>query len=237
MLEGLHFAVLLEEGTNPLEYNYIRLRLMEEEALVTVVGTDRLDYMLEDHSYARADIIVSEVSNSTFDGVFIPGGIGPEKLRLYPQIIDLVRDCHKRGKICAAICHGQLVLISTGLMRGIKATAAWSMQDDLREVGVIVPENCRAVRDGQFVTAIFPVDLPQFFQLSLDALSDIEKKVLPAGYPGRLSGKRYGILVDDYTNLIQVFYVKFRIEEDGGNAVLIGRSSGQSVKLSTFPWE
>ena len=50
MLNHLHFAVLLEEDTNPTEYTYSRLRLIEAGARVTVIGLDRLEYRLEDHS-------------------------------------------------------------------------------------------------------------------------------------------------------------------------------------------
>ena len=170
MLTGLHFAVLLERDTNPTEYNYSRLRLKEANAQVTVVGLDRLDYRLEDHSTGHADTVIDRIAGQPFDGVLIPGGLGPEKLRQSTQILDLVRGCHARGKLCGAICHGQQVLISAGLMRSVRATAAWSMMDDLRAVGAVVPEGVRAVRDEQIVTAIFPSDLPAFFHLIFEAL-------------------------------------------------------------------
>ena len=121
----------------------------------------------------------------------IPGGLGPEKLRTDRRIVALVEDCFARGKLCAAICHGQQVLISAGLLRGVRATAAWSMQDDLRHVGAIVPDNARAVRDGRIVTAIFPRDLPDFFRLVLAAVGEIEGRGLPGGYPDRLAGQRW----------------------------------------------
>jgi protease I len=134
-VSGLHIAVLLERDTNPTEYNYTRLRLKEAGAQVTVIGLDRLEYQLEDHSTGRADTTIDQVGDMSFDGVVIPGGLGPEKLRLNTRVLDLVRDCHARGKLCAAICHGQLHVgdtISAGLMRGVRATAAWSMMDDLQ---------------------------------------------------------------------------------------------------------
>ena len=54
-LSGLRVAVLLEQGTNPVEYHYCRLRLAEAGAVVTVIGNDRLEYELEDHCAAHAD--------------------------------------------------------------------------------------------------------------------------------------------------------------------------------------
>ena len=237
MLTGMHVAVLLERDTNPTEFNYTRLRLKEAGARVTVIGLDRLEYQLEDHSTGRADTTIDQVGDVTFDGVVIPGGLGPEKLRLNTRVLDLVRDCHARGKLCAAICHGQLVLISAGLMRGVRATAAWSMMDDLRAVGAVVPAGVRAVRDGQFVTAIFPQDLPEFFHLIFEALADLEGVRLPDGYPERLAGQVWGIVVDDASDGLQVHYLRLRVQEEGGTALLLGRRQGQEIRLSSPAWE
>lgn len=83
MLEGMHFAVFVEENTNPTEYNYCRLRLKEAGARVTVIGLTRLEYRLEDHSPGYADVMIDELPQTSFDGVVIPGGLGPES------------DCHR----------------------------------------------------------------------------------------------------------------------------------------------
>jgi protease I len=149
-LTGLNFAVLLERGTNPTEFQYGRLRLREAGAQVTVIGQGRFEYELEDHSIGCADASTDEIEDRQFDGVFIPGGLGPEKLRQNPKVIDLVRACHSRGKVCAATCHGQQVLISADLMRGVRATAAWSMMGDLpRFMGTLISQfgaNCSLER-------------------------------------------------------------------------------------------
>jgi protease I len=237
MLEGLQFAVLLERGTNPTEYNYARLRLVEAGAQVTVIGLGQSAYELEDHSLGYADATIDEVTDRAFDGILIPGGLGPEKLRQNAAVIQVVQDCHARGKLCAAICHGQQVLISAGLMRGVRATAAWSMLDDLRAVGAIVPQGERAVRDGQIVTAMFPQDLPAFFHLVFGALEELEERQPAAGYPNRLAGQTWGIVVDDASDGTQVQYLRLRVEEEGGVALLLGRRAGQRVRLGSPAWE
>jgi putative intracellular protease/amidase len=182
-------------------------------------------------------VTIDQVIGHPFDAVVIPGGLGPEKLRQHPAVIDLVKACHRQGRLCAAICHGQLVLISAGLMRGVRATAAWSMMDDLRMAGAIVPEGVRAVRDGQIVTAIFPRDLPEFFRLILAALVDLAGRKLPAGYPDRLAGQTWGIVIDDASDATQVDYLRLRVQEEGGTALLLGRRVGQEIKLSSPAWE
>lgn len=237
MLSGLRVAVLLEQGTNPLEYHYCRLRLVEAGAEVTVMGSQRLDYQLEDHSTARADAVIEDVCDVPFDGVVIPGGLGPEKLRLNPAIVEMVRDCHDRGKVCAGICHGQQVMISAGFMSGRRATSAWSMLDDLRAVGAKCDPVQRAVRDGNVVTAIFPQDLPAFWRLVMQAFAEIEGRELPPGYPHRLARKRLAIVVDGASDSVQTNYLRYRIEEEGGRAVLVGRKAGETLSLGAAPWE
>ena len=61
MKDTLHFAVLVEEGTNPVEFNYCRLRLKEAGIRVSVVGRDKREYRLEDHSLGYADMTAAEL--------------------------------------------------------------------------------------------------------------------------------------------------------------------------------
>jgi protease I len=237
MPTDLHIAILLERDTNPIEFNYSRLRLKEAGIQVTVIGLNQLEYRLEDYSFGYADTVIDHVTEQAFDGVLIPGGLGPEKLRQNGKVVAMVKDCYKRHKMCAAICHGQQLLISAGLMRGVHATAAWSIMDDLRAVGAIVPSGVRTVRDGQIVTAIFPEDLPEFFHLIFEALADLEGWQPPVGYPERLSGQVWGIVVDDASDATQLHYLRLRVQEEGGTALLLGRRAGQEIRFSpAYEW-
>lgn len=202
-----------------------------------MIGPNQLEYRLEDHSFGYADTIIDRVSEQSFDGVLIPGGLGPEKLRQNSKVIAMVKDCYKRGNMCAAVCHGQQLLISAGLMKGVHATAAWSMMDDLRAVGAIVPTGVRAVRDGQIVTAIFSQDLPEFFHLIFETLADLKGWQPPVGYPKRLSGQIWGIVVDDASDSTQLNYLRLRIQEESGTAILLGRRTGQEIRLSSPAYE
>lgn len=236
-LAGLHFAVLVARGSNPVEFHAIRLRLREAGAEVVCVGLDELSYELEDHSVGRADARIEDVEGRAFDGVFIPGGLGPEKLRQDARVVSLVQNCFRRGKVCAAICHGQQVLISAGLMNGVRSTAAWSMVDDLRAVGAVVAESERAVRDGQIVTAMFPRDLPAFFGLVLEALQEFEGRAMPEAHGRRFAGQTWGLVVDDATDSIQSQYLRLRVQEEGGTVLVLGRRAGVGVRLGSPAWE
>lgn len=236
-LEGLKVAVFLERGVNETEFNHNRLRLREAGADVVVVGNTRLEYTGEEHARLHADVTIDQVDAADFDGVVIPGGLAPEKLRQNPRVVRFVHDLYDRGKVCAAICHGQQVFISAGMLKGRRAVAAWSMVDDLIYTGAEHVAEARAVRDGTLVTARFPHDLPKFCRLVLEAFADTEERPLPPGYGARLRGRRFGIVADPATNGTQLFYARYRIEEEGGTPLLLGRKAGDCVRLGTPTWE
>ena len=237
MSNGIRVAILVERGTNPSEFNYARWRMRESGAEVTVIAPECSAYELEDHSVGRADASIEDVMGANYDLVVIPGGLGPEKLRQDARVVRFVHQHHARGAICAAICHGQQVFISAGFMRGVRATAAWSMLDDLRMVGAVVTQGQRAVRDGNVITAMFPSDLPAFFCLILEALEQLTGYRRPIGYGERLQGQVWGIVVHDATDCAQVSYLRHRVREEGGKALLLGRVAGGSVRYGSPAWE
>jgi protease I len=236
-LEGLRVAVLLERGVNEVEFHYSRLRMRKAGAEVVVVGNQRLDYIGENHGRTEADVTIDQVDAAGFDGIVIPGGLAPEKLRQNLAVVSFVRELYERGKVCAAICHGQQVLISAGLLEGRQAVAAWSMVDDLLYAGAVHDPKARAVRDGTLVTARFPFDLPAFCPLVLEAFAEVENRPVPDRYGERLRGGSFGIVVDDATNDMQTFYPQYRIQEEGGTALLLGREEGLEVRLGNPTWE
>ncbi|HEY63294.1 MAG TPA: DJ-1/PfpI/YhbO family deglycase/protease [Caldilineae bacterium] len=236
-LEGLKVAVLLERGVNEIEFHYSRLRLREAGAEVLLVGNDRLDYTGEDHTRLHADVTIDQVDAADFDGVVVPGGLAPEKLRQNPQVVRFVRELYDRGKICAAICHGQQVFISAGLLRGRRVVSAWSMVDDMVFAGAEHVEDVHAVRDGTLVTARYPQDLPAFFHLVLEAFAETEGRSLPLDYGQRLWDRRFGIIAERATDATQLFYARYRIEEEGGTVLLLGREANAEVQLGSPTWE
>ncbi len=105
-LSGKRVAYLIEEGYEDLEFWVPLMRLREEGARVTVVGSGKAEIFhgkacLE----ARADASAADVSADDFDALVVPGGWAPDKLRRYPAVLNLVRGIYQQGKIVAAICH------------------------------------------------------------------------------------------------------------------------------------
>ena len=85
-LEGKKLVVLLAEGFEDLEYWVTVMRLREEGAEVLTVGPDLETVSGKNALSAQADATPEDVDASGLDGVVIPGGWAPDKLRRYPGI-------------------------------------------------------------------------------------------------------------------------------------------------------
>jgi protease I len=114
---------------------------------------------------------LEEVHADQVDALLFPGGYSPDALRLHPPTLDLVRTCHEKGKILAAICHGPWVLISAGVLGGRRVTGYAAVRDDSINAGAEWVDQ-PAVRDGNVITGRVPDDLPEFCQAIVDALSE-----------------------------------------------------------------
>lgn len=161
-LAGRKFLIFVEEDYEELELWYPRLRLAEAGAQVTVAGPRQGYQYKGKHGYpcpSEASILTTEAAE--FDGVIIPGGFAPDRLRRDPKVLQLVRDFAGAGKLVAAICHGGWVPISAGVYRGVRVTGSPAIKDDLINAGAIW-ENAPAVVDGPFVSSRGPDDLPEF---------------------------------------------------------------------------
>ena len=151
------------------------MRLREEGALVTVVGS-RLERFHGKHSLtATPDVEVSDVSPEDFDALVVPGGWAPDKLRRYPAILELVRGIYNQGKIVGAICHAGSVLISAGIVKGHKATGSTGIRDDLVNAGAEWVDE-PAFRDGNLVWGRVVEDIPDFCRELVKALAETEEK-------------------------------------------------------------
>jgi len=190
-LSGKKVAIIVAHEFEDVELLFPLLRLSEEGAEIVVAPvreglhprpyvegkpvtgrfghTVPIPVMAEGNRYSVSS--VEELSADDVDCILFPGGYSPDALRLHEGTLDLVRECHQRGKLLAAICHGPWILISAGIMEGKQATGYVAVRDDLVNAGaefVDVP----AVRDGNIITGRVPDDLPEFCQEIIKALSE-----------------------------------------------------------------
>jgi protease I len=162
--------IFVDDVYEDLELWYPKLRLIEAGCIVTVAGPRDQAKYIGKHGYpCVSDLAFAEVQADEFDGVVIPGGFMPDKLRRDPTVLDLVRSFANSEKLTAAICHGGWIPISAGIYRGVRVTGSLGIKDDLVNAGAIW-EDRPVVVDRHFVSSRKPDDLPQFCKAILQVL-------------------------------------------------------------------
>jgi protease I len=161
-LQGKRIGVFVDEGFEDLEFWVTVMRLREEGAAVSVLGKEAgHKFNGKNGLTAVAERAARDASAAEFDAVVVPGGWAPDKLRRYPAVTNLVRDCYQQGKIVGLICHAGLVGISAGVVRGHKATGSLGIKDDLVNAGAEWVDEA-AFRDGPLVWGRVVEDIPAF---------------------------------------------------------------------------
>src|SRR5215207_1917562 len=117
-LHGKKIATLVAEGVEDLEYYVPLMRLQEEGAKVLSVATVLKPERGKNGLEIAPDTLAAEVDADSLLGLVVPGGWAPDKLRRYQPVLDLVRAIDGAGKPLGIICHGGLVPISAGILRG-----------------------------------------------------------------------------------------------------------------------
>ena len=170
-LAGCKVIFLVADQTHDEELNFPKYWLAWNGADVKMVGlakTHTSKFGNPIQVQATADQL-SRMLNET-DGLVIPGGYGPDKLRTDRNVQEFVQEMVKLGKPVAAICHGAQVLISADVVKGRKLTCWESIaQDVVNAGGDYVDEPI--VRDGNLITSRMPADLPAFTSAIIDVLA------------------------------------------------------------------
>jgi protease I len=159
-LSGRTYAMLVAEGVEDLEFWVTVMRLREEGATVVTVGSDTEPRHGKNGLAVRAETTAARVDPAALDGLVIPGGWAPDKLRRDPDVIALVRAVHAAGRPIGIICHGGSVAISAGIV-GARATGSLGIRDDLVNVGAAWVDE-PALRDGTLVWGRVVADIPDF---------------------------------------------------------------------------
>ncbi len=175
-LNGRRIAVLATDGFEQSELTEPK-RLLEEAGAKTDViapggakkikGWDKKDWGDD----VPVDVALDSANVDNYDALVLPGGVmNPDKLRLEPAAIALIKAFGKAGKPIAAICHGPWTLIEADLVEGRKITSWPSLRKDLENAGAHWQDS-EVVRDGQLITSRKPDDIPAFANALIELLA------------------------------------------------------------------
>lgn len=170
-LEGKKVIAFVSDDFEDLELWYPVYRLREEGAIVHLAGEKA------NHKYkgkygvpAVSDYDFKSINVNEYDAVLVPGGWAPDKLRRYPEVLEIIRTMNKKEKPIGQICHAGWVLISSGILSGKKVTSTPGIKDDMTNAGAEWFDEAVVV-DGHLVSSRRPPDLPQYAKAFADILA------------------------------------------------------------------
>ena len=166
--------ILLEKGVEDSEFIYPFYRFQEAGYKMDIVAPKaREQYIGKRGGTFTSEFSPDQVNLDIYDAVIIPGGQAPDKMRIHPEMVEIVREANVRGKIIAAICHGPQMLIEADIVRGKTATSWPSVRTDLKNAGAKVVDEA-AVVDDNIVTSRSPDDLPEFCKATIKRLATLQ---------------------------------------------------------------
>jgi len=170
-LDGKRILIFVGDIYEDLELWYPKLRMEEAGAEVTVAGPEEgANYAGKNGYPCVSDTAIDDMNESDFDGLIVPGGFMPDKLRRDPKVLSLTKEFADAGKLVAAVCHGGWIPISAKIYDGVRVTGSPGIKDDLINAGAIW-EDAPVVIDRHFVSSRKPDDLPDFCKGILEVMS------------------------------------------------------------------
>lgn len=171
-LEGKKIVAVVEQDYNDLEHWYPVYRMREEGAQVDIAGPEaNASYEGQSGIPAKTNISFSDINANDYDGLLIPGGWAPDKLRRYPELLEFVRAMNEANKPIGQICHAGWVLVSAAILKGKKVTSTPAIKDDMTNAGAEwVDEVC--VVDGNIVSSRRPDDMPVYAKTFADLVAE-----------------------------------------------------------------
>jgi protease I len=168
-LTGKTIGVFVAEGFEDLEFWVPVMRLQEEGARTLVIGLTREKVTAKHCLTATPDTTADAVRGAELDGLIVPGGWAPDKLRRSEDVLRITREVYAEGKIIGVICHGGWVAASAGIVRGMRVTGSRGIRDDMLHAGATWADE-PAFRSGNVIWGRVVEDIPDFLRELIAAL-------------------------------------------------------------------
>lgn len=170
MVNNKKIIALVYDDFEDLELWYPILRLREAGIEVDIVGPEEnMHYTGKYGVPAKSSKSFHTIDYKKYDGVLIPGGWAPDKLRRYKSVLAIVQYMDKHKRFIGQICHAGWVTISAGILKGINVTSTPGIKDDMKNAGAIWHDQ-PCITDGHIISSRRPPDLPEYTKAILDFL-------------------------------------------------------------------
>ncbi len=119
---------------------------------VTMVSIEETPCIITSHNLKIETTITIDELSSVFDYniLILPGGMGVEKVKTQQNVVDLVKQYHKKGKYISAICAAPIILQEAGIMKGVNFTCFPGFEQDIEG---IYHKDKKLVVDKNIITA------------------------------------------------------------------------------------
>ena len=172
-LKGKKIISLVHHDFEDLELWYPILRLREEGAIVHLAGEKAKETYIGKYGVpAESDFDYGSIKADDYDAILVPGGWAPDKIRRFPEVIELIQIMEENKKPIGQICHAGWVLVSAGILKGKNVTSTPGIKDDMENAGAHWIDQSVVV-DGNLVSSRRPPDLPDYLR---ELIKVIEQK-------------------------------------------------------------
>ena len=164
-------AFIMDEMFEDSEFRVPYERIKEAGHDPVVIGLESGKTVQGKRGSEKVDIEVGIDSAKAdgFDGLVIPGGYSPDKIRTSAAMVRFTQSIAGAGKPVAAICHAGWMLAEAGLVQGKTVTSWPSIKTDLVNAGAEWVDQ-EVVEDGNIITSRKPDDLEPFTKAFLSQL-------------------------------------------------------------------
>jgi len=155
---------LIDHYFEDLELWYPILRLMEEDIDTHLAGEKANEKYIGKYGIpATSEYSFKDINYKDYDALLIPGGWAPDKLRRFPEVLEIVRYMNEQDRPIGHICHAGGVLVSAGILKGKQVTSTLGIKDDMINAGGIWIDE-PVVVDGNIISSRKPLDLPFYMK-------------------------------------------------------------------------
>lgn len=155
--------IITADKCDDSELLYPYYRVLEAGYEAAIASFTKTTVNCKYHFGCEADLAIADVNSTDYDGLILPGGMAPEKLRQNADVLRIVREMCEQKKPIASICHGQQILISAKVLNHVDATCYPGIKDDLINAGANYQDQPVVVCEN-LVTSRRPEDLPYFMR-------------------------------------------------------------------------
>ena len=153
--QGKILMVIAPKEFQGQEYSESK-KVFIEHGFKVVTASERAGECIEKYG-ARvwAEVPIHSLSAHDFDAIVLIGGPGATEYFHEVDLLHLIQDAEKAGKILAAICIAPVILANAGVLKGKRVTAFSTVRENLIQAGASFTGDEVEI-DGNIVTADGP---------------------------------------------------------------------------------